>query len=226
MKGNIIVIEGIDGSGKKTQSEKLFQYLISKGLQCKLLSFPSYQETFFGKEIANYLNGVFGSLHEIHPKLAAILYAGDRFEKRDYIMNEIERGTILICDRYVPSNIAHHASKLPAPDHLKFKEWIELLEYHVFRLPQPDYVIFLDMPPHLSMRLVLEKDRRNYTSKKQDLHEEDQEYLMRVYDVFNLLSQDNNWTRIKCYENDSLRTIEDIHDQVTQTIATLLTELK
>lgn len=222
MKGQIIVFEGIDGSGKKTQSEKLYEFLISAGVKTKLLSFPFYQETFFGKEVANYLNGAFGKLTEVHPKLAAILYAGDRYEKKKHIINELKQGTLLICDRYVPSNIAHHAAKLPISEQLVFKEWVEYLEYSVFKIPQPSIIILLEMPPHVSKGLVLNKQRRDYTSKKQDLHEENQEYLKKVYQVFNLLSQNKNWIKIKCYEDNFPKPIEEIHRNILQKITNFL----
>jgi hypothetical protein len=110
-KGKLIVFEGIDGSGKGTQTKKLFNFLKNKGIKTELFEFPFYSETFFGKEVGNYLNGEFGGLKEIHPKLSAMLYAGDRYEKRDELIKKLNQGYLIICDRYVPSNIAHQTAK-------------------------------------------------------------------------------------------------------------------
>ncbi|WP_160036564.1 dTMP kinase [Paenibacillus sp. An7] len=214
MLGKIIVIEGIDGSGKNTQAKLIKEYLQNKDFKCILLHFPMYNETFFGKEVGNYLNGEYGGLEYTHPKLTALLYAGDRFEKREYLKEELEKGTIIILDRYVPSNIAHQSAKLNDDEFENFKKWVEELEYSVFGLPKPNQTIFLDMPPHISYKLVLNKDERDYTEKKQDLHEENIDYLKKVYKKFKLLSESNDWVSIQCYENELPRTIEEINNDI------------
>lgn len=82
----IIAIEGIDGSGKNTQAKILAQRLSIHGKAVKLMGFPCYADTLFGKEIGSYLNGEFGSITDVSPKLASMLYAGDRFEKKQKSM--------------------------------------------------------------------------------------------------------------------------------------------
>lgn len=214
MSGKLIVFEGIDGSGKHTQSKELINTLKDMGKKSVLIHFPCYSETFFGKEVGNYLNGVYGSLEEIHPKLASMLYAGDRFEKKNYLLSELSKDTIIVCDRYVPSNIAHHAAKFPDSEREEFKKWIENLEYNVYGLPRPELVLFLDMPPNVSKSLVLKKDKRDYTEKKQDLHEENQEYLHNVYNVFCDLTAEDNWIRISCCDNNKVREISIIASEI------------
>ena len=222
MKGKIIVIEGIDGSGKNTQSLFLYEFLLGKGYNTKVLHFPLYNETFFGHEVANYLNGSFGKLNDVHPKLSAFLYAGDRYEKRDYILSELEKGTILVLDRYVPSNMAHHSVKLPPELRKEFIDWIKQLEYSVFKLPKPDFVIFLDMPPEISQTLILKKSPRTYTDKKQDLHEENINYLSDVYKMFKELVLTENWHSINCTRDRVPRPIDDIQNEIINFVSKCL----
>lgn len=222
MQGKIIVLEGIDGSGKNTHAQLLNKFLLSLKINSKVLHFPLYQDTFFGKEVANYLNGEFGELNKIHPKLAAMLYAGDRFEKREYILDELKKGTVFIFDRYVPSNIAHHAAKLHPSKRECFKEWIEKLEYIVFKLPPPDKIFFLNVPPQITMPLILNKKQREYTDKKQDLHEENIDYLDEVYTVFKSLCKGNLWENIDCCFKDKIKPVEEIQKVLCSKVVTFL----
>jgi len=215
MTGKIIVFEGIDGSGKGTQSKKLYTHLKSLKHKVALFEFPFYEDTFFGKEVGNYLNGKFGSLNEVHPKLSAMLYAGDRYEKKDEIIEKLNQNYIVICDRYVPSNIAHQTSKyLDNKKKRELKEWIEELEYKVYKLPKPGIIFFMDMNPSFSSDLVLKKDARNYTDKKKDLHESNNSYLNNVYKTFKHLTKENNWINIKCQRKNNLKNVEEIHLEI------------
>ncbi|MCF6172744.1 MAG: dTMP kinase [Campylobacteraceae bacterium] len=215
MQGKIIVFEGIDGSGKGTQSKKLYSYLKSKNHKVVLFEFPSYNGTFFGKEVGNYLNGKFGKLDEVNPKLSAMLYAGDRYEKRDEIIKKINENYIVICDRYVPSNIAHQISKYTdIGERSGLKKWIEELEYQVYKLPKPHIIFFMDMNPNFSTDLVSKKGAREYTNKKKDLHESDNNYLNNVYQTFKILTKEENWIDIKCQTQNGLKNIEEIHLEI------------
>ena len=222
MEGKIIVLEGIDGSGKQTQAGELKKRLEKKGRDCELLHFPRYEETFFGREVARYLNGVYGGLNDLHPKLAAMLYAGDRFEKKEFIDKRLRQGTIFIFDRYVSSNIAHQSAKLPADQYAEFKQWIETLEYAVYQLPRPDLTLFLDLPPELSQALILNKEKRSYTDRKQDIHEEDRGYLKAVYETYRRLAQEEQWVTIRCHENGAVLPIDRIADAVSEAVFAFL----
>lgn len=203
--GLIIAIEGIDGSGKNTQSNKLLTEYLSIGARATKISFPQYASTFFGKEVGNYLNGEFGSLSEVHPKLSAMLYAGDRFESKEEILEKSADDAILICDRYVHSNVAHQTAKVSKENQVEFRHWIEQLEYEVYGIPKPDLVIFLNIPPATSTDLVLKKSARDYTNKKKDLHEADDIYLGKVYELFQSEASTNeNWVSIDCFLNGKL----------------------
>src|SRR5579872_3745025 len=108
----LIDIEGIDGSGKGTQARLLTDRLLASGVSATLVSFPRYDATLFGKAVGEFLNGEFGSLDTVHPFLVSLLFAGDRFESKAYLLEAMRTSQIVVLDRYVPSNVAHQAAKL------------------------------------------------------------------------------------------------------------------
>jgi dTMP kinase len=216
--GKIIVIEGIDGSGKNTQSALLVENLKKRNLSASKISFPSYEKTFFGREVGKYLDGQYGGINEIPPQFAAMLYAGDRFEKKDEIRLLTEGDQILVLDRYVPSNIAHQCAKVELKNRESLEHWIAELEYDVYGLPRPDMVIFLDMPATLSQELVMKKELRSYTEKKKDLHENDKDHLTSSHECFRSLVKKNNWISISCSENGDLRTVDEIQSEILKVV--------
>lgn len=222
MIGKIVAIEGIDGSGKNVQSKLLTQKLNKFGLKTEFLSFPNYEDTFFGKEIGNFLDGSFGSIDTVHPKLAAILFAGDRWEKSNYIQNLVNQGTNVVCDRYMLSNIAHQSAKLEEEEFESFSRWVEELEFKVFNVPKPDLNIFLDVPFEVTKELVLKKDKRIYTDKKEDIHEKEYNYLKKVYTTYVKLLKKGDWLVIKCVEEENLRSIESISEEMTEKVVNYL----
>ncbi|MEC9038603.1 MAG: dTMP kinase [Pseudomonadota bacterium] len=214
----LIAIEGIDGSGKNTQTELLLSRFSAEGQRAKKISFPCYSDTFFGREVGRYLNGEFGSLAQVHPKLAAMLYAGDRYEKCSYINQLLSDGVFVIADRYVPSNIAHQSVKVSEDVRHDFEKWVEELEYKVYKMPKPDLVLFLDVPPKKSQELILMKEKRDYTEKARDLHEENEDYLTDVYRRFLDLSTASDWTRIECSEQGRLKSVESIFGDLWEAV--------
>lgn len=213
MSGKFIVLEGIDGSGKNTQTELLKQYFINKDFSVESIQFPAYEETFFGNEVGRFLDGKYGSLNQVHPKLAAILYAGDRYEMRDRILNNLLNNELLLCDRYVSSNIAHQSSKYKDQEKRNsFISWVERLEYNVFKMPKPQLTIFLDLAPIYSKKLVHTKKPRSYTIKKEDIQEGNIKYMEEVYSIYKQLSNADDWRTVNCYHKneDRIRTIQEI----------------
>ncbi|EGQ7918622.1 dTMP kinase [Vibrio parahaemolyticus] len=211
----IIAIEGIDGSGKNTQASLLARNLSERGYNVVLMGFPCYSETFFGKEVGHYLNGNFGGLNEVDPKLASILYAGDRYEKKSDILQALRNGSVVIIDRYVSSNVAHQSAKVSDETQEELQRWIEKLEYDVFGLPRATINILLNLDASHSAELVQKKNTRDYTTKSHDLHEEDSSYLEKVAKVYYSLARNsNNWTLVDCLDNNILRTIDDISEDV------------
>lgn len=218
--GKLISIEGIDGSGKNTQTQRLVNNLRENNFSVETISFPQYQSNFFGKEVANYLNGQFGGLNQIHPKLASMLYAGDRFESKENILNLLENNDFLICDRYTPSNIAHQSAKFSDDkEKTDFILWLSKLEYEIYGLPKPTANIFLNVPPYFSDKLVELKEKRTYTDKKKDLHEENKDYLHKVYEQFlQLAKTETNWHIVECVHNSSMRDIDNIASELLSII--------
>lgn len=215
----IIAFEGIDGSGKNTQAKILAERLSLHGKAVKLMGFPCYSDTLFGKEIGNYLNGEFGGINEVSPKLASMLYAGDRFEKKTEIIDALNNNIILIIDRYVSSNIAHQSAKVFNEQRNELQKWIESLEYGVYSLPKPDINILLNMDASTSSQLVSLKNTREYTIKKHDLHEENSEYLSEVANVYRALSENNDcWKVINCIEGGLLKSIDSISEEIYVTV--------
>lgn len=211
----LIVIEGIDGSGKGTQAQQLTERLTATGLRVRLLSFPRYRETLFGHAIGEFLNGHFGQLDEVHPFLASVLYAADRFESKQVLTDALEQSDVVVCDRYVPSNLAHQGAKLDGSDRDELLRTIERIEFDVFALPRPSLVVLLDVPVEIAQRNIAAKKPRSYTDKAADLQEADAMYLQRVRDVYlQLASTGPNWQRVESAHAGEQRSIAEIGDDI------------
>lgn len=217
----LFAIEGIDGSGKGTQAARLCERLRAEGVSAQLLSFPRYDATRFGKAIGEFLNGRFGSLDAVHPLLASLLYAGDRFESREVLRLAMDSHEVVVLDRYVASNIAHQGAKLAGTDRAELIDWIETVEFEIFGLPRPDLVILLDLPASKAQELIAKKSARGYTDKKADLQEADGSYLSAVREVYrDLAGHRPGWRIVSCLKENTLRTIEDIGDELYEIVHT------
>lgn len=213
-------IEGIDGSGKGTQAKLLQEHLQASGARVRLFSFPRYDETLFGKGIGDFLNGRFGKLDQVSPFLAALLYAGDRFESRELLQEAIRDHDYVILDRYVASNIAHQASKLTGDERREAIEWITRIEHEIYGLPHPDLTILLNLPPQQAQELIAKKAPRNYTTSAADIQESDSSYLQQVHEMYLEIAAGNErWRVIDCIQGDAIRTIEDVAAEVRGCVA-------
>jgi dTMP kinase len=209
----LIVIEGIDGSGKGTHSKRLAEDLKREGTDVALLSFPRYTETRFGRVVGNYLNGKYG---DPHPMLAALPYAIDRFESREDLEAAIAVRDVVILDRYVPSNLAHQCARCDKPEaHALYEELIKL-EHETFQLPWPDLVIGLDLPVPMAVKLIAKKAGRDYTDKAADKHEADHEYLAGVRRWYSTLASNysSQWEVVSVDRNGHIRPIDDVYEDV------------
>ena len=215
MTATLIALEGIDGSGKGTQSQLLVERLEADGHRVALLSFPRYAHTFFGARIGDYLNGRFGSLGAVDPFLASLLFAGDRFESKPVLERALAEHDYVVLDRYVASNIAHQGAKAGDFEaRAELVRRIEHVEFTLHGLPRPDLTIWLDLPVPLAVRLIAEKAKRSYTDAAADLHEADESYLRRVALVYRELSANPGWVRVGCADGDAVRPVGEIAAEV------------
>lgn len=215
----IVVFEGLDGSGKGTQSNKLSARMSARCVDNALYSFPNYKGTNFGLEVGKYLNGGFGSLDSIPPQFPVMLYAMDRFEMKKSIMEDIEDGANIIFDRYVPSNIAHQAVKLPENERKTFADWVKRLEYNILGMPQPDIIVFLDVPPHIASKMVEKKGSRVYTDAKKDIHENNDSYMQKVYEMYKKMAVEEDWVIVECTDGENMLDEEFITKRIMTEIA-------
>ena len=214
----LVVIEGIDGSGKGTQSARLRDRLRDRGLRAGLLSFPRYDATFFGQRIGDFLNGRFGQLNEVDPFLASLLYAGDRLESKAELTRLLATNDVLVLDRYVPSNIAHQAGKRTGEQRRELADWIEKIEYDLFGLPRPDLVVLLDIPTKDSQELIAKKEQRSYTTQAADIQEADTDYLSRVRSAYRELAAERGWSIVSVVHQQAIRSMEDITAEIEQLV--------
>lgn len=213
--GLLVAIEGIDGSGKGTQAARLYEALKSAGVRCELFSFPRYRDTRFGAKIGDFLNGRFGELDKVSPFLVSLLFAGDRFESRQMLVDAIANNDVVLCDRYVASNIAHQAAKVDGHERQELVEWIRHVEHSLYQLPHADHTLFLDLPVNQATRLIALKAQRSYTDRAADLQECDQDYLQKVHDVYTQLAADEaGWIRIDCLQGGQIKSIDQVAAEV------------
>lgn len=212
--GQLLAIEGVDGSGKNTQARLLLARAQAAGLRAASLAFPRYGKTLFAGLVADYLNGKFGPLDAVPPQLAALLYAGDRFESLAELRKLLADNDLVICDRYVASNLAYQSAKLPAPRRADFQRWVRRLEYEIYGLPAADLTLYLDVPVDTAARLMAQRRGRSYTDKTTDLHEADLEFLRATRQAYLDLSQskdDGPWVWLSCVDDaGQMRTADDI----------------
>lgn len=199
-RGKLIVLEGIDGSGKRTQLEMLARVLADRGIACEQISFPNYSG-FFGKMVARFLNGEFGSLEAVDPHFSALLYAGDRLESKPAMETALASGKMLLADRYIGSNLAHQGARVVPEKRAEFLRWLRELEYQVYGLPAEDLVIYLRVPVDEAHRLIGEKAARDYTTHRRDLQEASRAHLAAAADVYDQLARQSNWVKIECADN-------------------------
>jgi len=218
----LIDIEGIDGSGKGTQAQRLLERLVAQGAAARLLSFPRYDATLFGRAIGEFLNGAYGSLEQVHPFLVSLLFAGDRFESRNVLLEALQASDVVVLDRYVPSNVAHQASKLDGEERSELARRILKIEFEIFALPKPDLVMLLDLPVPVAQDLIGRKAARNYTDRAHDLQEADGTYLGRVREMYlELARTEPNWRVIDCCSAERLKSVDEIGEEIWTAVSSL-----
>jgi len=214
-RGKFIELEGIDGSGKRTQLQMLSRALDDRGVAHITVSFPHY-DGFFGRMAAQYLNGEFGSLSEVDAHFSALLYAGDRLENKRELERNLAQGKIVLTDRYIGSNLAHQGARVPPRELAGFLRWLEHLEYGVYGLPREDLVIYLRVPTARAHQLIAKKGARTYTRRRRDMQEASLAHLNAASNVYARLAKRRNWAAIECTDRggQELLAPEIIHREV------------
>lgn len=215
----LIVFEGVDASGKATQSGRVFEYLKTK-YNARKISFPDY-ESPSSALVKMYLAGEFGEKPEdVSPYAASAFYAVDRYAsyKKDW-GGFLNAGGTIVADRYVTSNMIHQAAKIKdKAEKDRFLSWIYDFEYEKLGLPKPDKVIFLDMPPKFARELMHERLNKITGEAEKDIHEKSADYLEKAYENAVYVAEKFGWERIRC-AGTCVRSIEDITSEIIERIS-------
>lgn len=216
MKGKLIVIEGLDGSGKTTQIELLKSKLSSKSvLQIKLPDYDSPSSTL----VKMYLHGEFGrNPEDVNAYAASAFYAVDRFANyKTKWKAYYDNGDIIISDRYTTSNAYHQSTKIPRENWEEYFKWLEDFEYNLIGIPKPDAVIYLDMPIEISQKMM--SSRYSGDESKKDIHESNIQYLLKCREAALVAAENMGWNVIKCNNGDKPRAIEDIGEEIFKIVS-------
>lgn len=221
MKGKLIVIEGLDGSGKSTQEKLLEEKLTGSGLAVKYIKLPNYDDDACIL-VKQYLAGRFGEKPEdVNAYAASSFYAVDRFVsyhcywKEDYLS-----GKVILADRYTTSNAYHQLTKTPREKWDEYLAWLEDYEYGKLGIPKPDAVIYLDMPVDVSQKLM--SSRYGGDETKKDIHEKNTDYLAQCRVAADYSCSKLGWIKISCAENGEPLSPEEINSRVYDAIKYLL----
>lgn len=226
-KGKLIVIDGTDGSGKATQTDLLIKHLKKDGHKVKVVDFPDYYSNFFGKFIGHCLSERYYDFVKVHPKIASVLYAADRFESKGKVEKWLKEGNIVIANRYASANQIHQGGKIANTKKREaFIKWLAEMEYKVFKIPQPDVVFYLNVPIKIVLKLIRERNKgnkRSYLGKKKDVHEKDVNFLENSRkSALWLTKTQKGWIKIECVKDGKLETRENIHSKVYKEITRIL----
>lgn len=212
MKQVMLVIEGLDGSGKATQTQKLMERLETLGRDAVKVSFPNYEDDSSAL-VKMYLRGELGQAEEVNAYAASLFYTVDRYATfRKAYEQQWKQGHTIVADRYTTSNMFHQCTKEPRENWDSYLSWLEDLEYEKVGLPRPTQVIYLDVEPEVS-RALLSKRYEGDESKK-DIHEANFAYLLRCREAALYAAEKFGWKVIRCNEGSVMRSVEDISNEI------------
>ncbi len=218
-RGKLIVLDGTDGSGKATQVALLRARLVKEGHKVKLLDFPEYYKNFFGAFIGHCLSEQYYKWINVHPKIASVVYAADRWESSKKIEDWLKAGYIVLANRYVSANQIHQGGKIANTNKRQaFLKWLNKMEYEVFKIPRPDVVFFLNVPMKIILRLINERQKkisRAYMGKREDIVEGNIPYLSNSSKTGLWLAEtQKGWVKIECVKDGGLDSRENIHEKI------------
>lgn len=213
MNGKLIVIEGLDGSGKSTQIEILKNRLSSLGKNIRQIKLPDYDNKS-STLVKMYLGGEFGSdPADVNIYAASLFYTVDRYANYKNVWSEdYLGGTLILADRYTTSNAVHQTVKLSKDKWDSYLDWLFETEYEKVGIPKPDAVIFLDMDVDISQKLMSKRYCGEETKK--DVHEANVDYLKKCHEAALYTAERFGWKVIKCYEGESPLPIEKISEEI------------
>ncbi len=214
-KGKLIVVEGVDGSGKATQAKLLYEALGSRGVSVRQVSFPDYASESSAL-VKMYLRGDFGrEPGDVNAYAASSFYAVDRYAsfKRDWEAF-YRSGGVIAADRYTTSNAVHQCSKLPEGEWPGFLAWLFHFEYDLLGIPAPDQVFFLQAEAAVTEKLLLK--RYHGDESREDIHEADRAYMARSRRAAEYCAEKLGWTTVHCTQYGEMRPIEDIHREIME----------
>ncbi|MDD5146431.1 MAG: thymidylate kinase [Candidatus Pacebacteria bacterium] len=227
-QGKFIVFEGIDGSGKSTQTNLLTKYLRNNGHQVVKIDFPQHGQKSSGL-VDEYLTGKYGTADEVGPYRASIFYACDRYDASFQIRKWLSEGKIVIADRYLASNIGHQGGKIKNKvEWRKYVKWLYNLEYNIFGIPKPNITIILKSDPYYSLKLAdkitdeekLARRKSYLDGAKRDIHETDKTHLINSLSSYLQAAEEfpKDFKVVECIEGGKLLTPEVIHQKIIKTI--------
>lgn len=221
MNGKLIVIEGLDGSGKSTQIERLKAKLLGLGKTVKQIKLPDYNSKS-SELVKMYLGGTFGAdPSDVNTYAASLFYTVDRYANYKTVWkDEYLNGALILADRYTTSNAVHQAVKLPKEKWDSYLDWLFETEYEKVGVPKPDKVIFLDMDVDISQRLM--SQRYGGEESKKDVHESNIEYLKQCRQAALYTAERFDWTVIKCFDGENPLPIESISNEIFDKVRGIL----
>lgn len=223
--GKLIVIEGTDGSGKATQVKFLYERIKEMGFPAAMFSFPQYGKKSAGL-VEEYLNGKYGPPDKVPPKIASIFYAVDRYDASFEIKERLEKGEIVLLDRYIESNAGHQGGKIQDDgEREKYLDWLYDLEYKTLGIPEPDRIIILHVPVQVTLQLIEKKAERSYIKEgKTDGHEKNVSHLKNAEYAYLWLAKKFPKTRkvIECTKEGIILDISTIHSEIWKEVSPLL----
>ena len=220
-KGKLIVLEGIDGSGKSAQFRRLCAKLEQDGIEYNHIVFPRYDQESSAL-IRMYLQGEFGTKpSDVNAYTASTFFAVDRFAsyKKDW-GSTYESGGLFLSDRYTTSNAVHQGSKLSEEELPAFFRWLDDLEHEKMGLPRPDLVIYLDVDIETSLARMRRREAKTHTHA--DIHEQDVEYLRRCLRTAELAADHFGWTRIALKKDGEEREIDEKNQEIYRIIRSVI----
>lgn len=226
--GLFILIEGTDGSGKTLQTKILVKRLKKLGHKVREVSFPRYGNKSVAL-VEDYLNGKFGSAREVGPYRASIFYAIDRYAASFDIKKWLKQGKIIVCNRYVGSNLAHQGGKISNKfERKKYFAWNYDLEYNIFSIPKPDISIILHVTPKISQKLVDKKGEREYLhGKKRDIHEDDLRHLSDAEHAYLQIAKTfREYKLVECVKDGQILPPKKIHGKIFKIIKSSILNLQ